>query len=296
MSFSITKRFLKNHPLAKSNLLWAYWRYLKWQLLSRLHKSPFEYSFIEGTKLLVKKGMTGATGNIYAGLHEFNDMAFLLHLLRTEDMFADVGANIGSYTILASGVVGARSVAFEPVPSTFYFLKKNVEINKIENISLPYNLGVGKEKGVLKFTNSYDTINHVIVGNETDITTIDVDIVNLNDFFQSKQVPVLMKIDVEGFEKCVLDGANDVLQNTALKALIVELNGCCHKYGVTESEIHNILLQYGFKTYEYKPFARLLVATDSFNDGGNTIYIRDLDWVTNRIKSSRKYKAVGKAI
>jgi thymidylate synthase len=65
--------------------------------------------------------MTGATGNIYAGLHEFEDMAFLLHLLRSEDMFADVGSNIGSYTILASGVVGAKSVAFEPVPSTYHF-------------------------------------------------------------------------------------------------------------------------------------------------------------------------------
>lgn len=52
--------------------------------------------------------MTGATGNIYVGLHEFEDMAFLLHVLRRTDLFVDVGANIGSYTILAGGAAGAK--------------------------------------------------------------------------------------------------------------------------------------------------------------------------------------------
>jgi hypothetical protein len=37
-----------------------------------------------------------ATGNLYVGLHEFEEMAFLLHFLRRGDLFADVGANVGS--------------------------------------------------------------------------------------------------------------------------------------------------------------------------------------------------------
>ena len=295
MSFTITKRFLKNHPLTKNNLLAGYYRFFKWQILCRLHKQPFEYPFIEGTKLLVKKGMTGATGNIYAGLHEFEDMAFLLHLLRSEDMFADVGSNIGSYTILASGVVGAKSVAFEPVPSTYHFLKSNIEINNLQNISVPYNVGVGNEKGKLKFTNNFDTINHVVVGNEESVNTIEVDIITLNDVFLDTQIPALMKIDVEGFEKSVLQGANNILKNATLKSLIVELNGCCHKYGVTEDEIHQILLDYGFKTFHYKPFERELERTNNYNNGGNTIYIRDEEWVKQRIKSSKKYTVIGKS-
>ena len=64
--------------------------------------------------------MTGATGNIYTGLHEFEDMMFLLHLLRPGDIFVDAGANIGSYTVLASAVVGAKSISFEPVPPLFF--------------------------------------------------------------------------------------------------------------------------------------------------------------------------------
>jgi len=44
-----------------------------------------------------------------------NDMGFLLHFLRKDDLFLDVGANIGSYTVLAGGAVGAKSISFEPV-------------------------------------------------------------------------------------------------------------------------------------------------------------------------------------
>ncbi len=114
------------------------------------------------------------------------------------------------------------------------------------------------------------------MGDEKNVNTIEVDIVTLNDIFSNaKQVPTLMKVDVEGLEKSVLEGAANVLKNDTLKALIVELNGCCHKYGVTENEIHQILLDYGFKTYHYEPFERKLELTNSYNNGGNTIYIRD---------------------
>ena len=53
--------------------------------------------------------------NIYRGLFEYEDMLFLLHALRPENIFVDVGANVGAYTILSSKVVNAKSVAFEPM-------------------------------------------------------------------------------------------------------------------------------------------------------------------------------------
>ncbi len=44
--------------------------------------------------MVVEPGTTGATGNVYCGLHEFEDMALLLHILRKVDRFVDIGANI----------------------------------------------------------------------------------------------------------------------------------------------------------------------------------------------------------
>ena len=73
--------------------------------------------------------MRGATGNIYAGLHEFIDMIFRLYFLQPDDLFLDIGANVGSYTILASGVCGAETWAFEPDPDSASFLRRNFKMH-----------------------------------------------------------------------------------------------------------------------------------------------------------------------
>ena len=96
----------------------------------------------------------GATGNIYAGLHEFADMAFTLHFLRPDDLFLDVGANIGSYTLLASGVCKARTISFEPDPARTVVLEQ---------------AAVGGEGGEVEFTIGRDTGNHVIMRSRAEL-------------------------------------------------------------------------------------------------------------------------------
>src|SRR6266849_8995171 len=106
-----TLAFIVSHPLNQSRPLAALGRFAAWQVASRVCPE-IEFEWIEGAKLIVSRGMTGATGNIYCGLHEFVEMAFLLRLLRPTDLFLDVGANLGSYKILATKVCGARAIAF----------------------------------------------------------------------------------------------------------------------------------------------------------------------------------------
>ena len=108
-------------------------------------------------------------------------MSFLLHLLRNTDTFFDVGANVGSYTILASGVCGARSLSFEPVPATFEILKKNIFLNHLQQKIKAIPAGVGHEKGFLHFSSDQDTTNHVIAVSETVTDTITVPIVSLTN-------------------------------------------------------------------------------------------------------------------
>ena len=104
-------KFITNHPLNDEHKLSAIIRFAKWQIGSRLVPGAIVYEWINGSKFLVKTGETGLTGNIYTGLHEFPDMSFLLHFLRAEDHFVDIGANVGSYTILACSAIGAASSA-----------------------------------------------------------------------------------------------------------------------------------------------------------------------------------------
>jgi hypothetical protein len=76
-----TWRFLATHLLTRDHRFAAFARLIRWQIQSRL-SDEVVVPWIAGARLAVRRGMTGATGNIYAGLHEFADMAFLLHFLR----------------------------------------------------------------------------------------------------------------------------------------------------------------------------------------------------------------------
>lgn len=155
-----TLQFIAAHPISSRRPLSAYWRYARWQIESRL-RDEVVFDWIEGSKLVARNGMTGATGNIYCGLHEFIDMAFLLHLLRPGDLFVDVGANIGSYTVLASAVCGARSIAIEPDPDTVGSLNRNIEINRIVDRVRIVQAAVGSAPGKIQFTVGRDTTNRV---------------------------------------------------------------------------------------------------------------------------------------
>jgi FkbM family methyltransferase len=284
MLFS-TLKFIYNHPYNKDNKLGGLIRYIKWQINCKLNPYPVVYPFTENTKFLIWKGLTGATGNIYCGLMEYEDMSFLLHFLRPDDVFFDIGANVGAYTLLASGEVGARTISVEPVPSTFKFLSDNIIINKLEDKVELLNNGLGSNSGTIKFTKSFDTVNHVATENETD--TIDVTVKIMDEI--ASQVPILIKIDVEGFETEVLNGAKEILENKNLKAIIIELNGSGSRYGYDEKLIHDKLLNHGFKIYNYNPAERKLSPLSNYGKY-NTIYIRDESFVIDRINKARKIK------
>jgi len=282
-------RFIDKHPLAGKHRVKAYSKFFSWQFSQAIFPHETTVPFVGNTKLNVKKGLSGATGNIYTGLHEFTDMAFLLHFLRTDDLFADIGANVGSYTVLAAGCKNARTLSFEPVPSTFHWLQKNIFVNSLHEKVKAWNIGIGCKQGKLQFTSSYDTVNHVATtseaSNKEDL--IEVELQSFDAIAQLEGVPKLIKIDVEGFETEVIKGMNSTLMAEELKAIIIELNGSGMRYGYDEEWINNHLIEMGFSPFQYDPYSRSLVLLAHYNRH-NTIYIRDLPFVQNRLKQADK--------
>ncbi len=233
--------------------------------------------------------MTGATGNIYLGLHDFYEMGFLLHFLRKEDVFADIGANIGSYSILASGVNKATTIAFEPSATTFLQLQKNITINHLENKVKAFSLALGAKVETLYFTTALDTINHVVPEYEMKNTEnrVEVNVDTLDNIAKEQGVPSLIKIDVEGFETEVINGMEKTLADKTLKAIIIELNGSGLRYGYDENEIHKKLLSHGFQPYLYDPFKRAFEVSPGYG-AFNTLYLRHIDFVKERVAKAEK--------
>lgn len=282
---------LTSHQLNREHKLAAVWRFIKWQIRVRLTRHPLVHSFTEKSKLLIHKGMPAATGNLYCGLHEYYDMSFLLHFLRPEDLFVDIGANIGSYTVLASAHVGAHSFSFEPVPSTFSHLIQNIKLNQIEGKVTPLNIALGNQKGDINFTADYDAANHVATKDEQNVIKVPVE--TLDAILKDQNRPALLKIDVEGFETEVIKGASKTLENHAVKAVIIELYGYGWRYGYNEEDIHRTFLSLGFSPYVYNPRERSLSEKEKFGVS-NTIYIRDLNFVKRRLENAAPVTILGK--
>lgn len=296
-----TVSFLLRHPLNRTRKRAALRRFLAWQIGSRLLPAAVAVPFVGSTRLLITRGMTGATGNVYCGLHEFEDMAFVLHVLRPGDLFIDVGANIGSYTVMAAGAAGADCVSFEPVPSTFVHLLDNIRLNDIGSRVTAHNLAVGSSAGVLSFTSSLDTQNHVLPkvrASCADASSVDVPAVALDEIIPPSGATTVVKIDVEGFEGPVVDGAARTLESPSTLAVVVEVNGCGALYGYEEMPLRERMLRWGYVAATYEPCGRELLVGNVRTgcSASNTLYVRDLGAARSRLKSSQSYRVHGTAI
>ena len=285
-------RYVVTHPLNKQQPSAAVLRVLKWQIGARLLPDGAVLPFVGNTHLLVKRGMAGATGNWYCGLHEVEEMAFVLHALSPGELFVDVGSNIGSYSILAAGAAGAEVVAVEPVPSTFEALKQNVRLNLLDDRVKCLNVGLGYDTGELRFSSGEDTTNHVLVDGEKKASVV-VPVITL-DAVCAERLPAIIKVDVEGFEHAVVEGGRDVLADAAVKAVIMETNSSGQRYGWRDEDLIALMRDFGFATCSYEPMRRRLEVAKTGSE--NTVFVRNVAEMQSRISKAPRFQLVNGTI
>lgn len=286
MALLTTLSFIASHPLNQPRKLAALLGYVKWQVGSRLVPGDTAFEWIGGARLLVRRGEEGVTGNIYTGLHEFADMAYVLHAVRAEDLFVDVGANVGSYSVLACAVRGARGYCFEPVPATYRRLVDNLRLNDLLDRVIPLNIGIGDQEAELKFTAGENCMNHVVSAGESAAATVAVSVRTLDSVLAGSR-PAVMKIDVEGFEQPVLRGAAQTLGDATLHSVVMELNGSGMRYGFSDEELVACMRGHGFIPHEYQPLSRTLqpIAISGATTG-NVLFVRDVERVRRLLESA----------
>jgi FkbM family methyltransferase len=290
----LTVRSLLTHPLNRGRPFSAVARFLRWHIGSRLVPGPVAVPLTGEIRILAAPGMPGATGAAYLGLHEYADMAFVLHFLRPDDLFVDVGANVGSYTLLAAST-GANCVAFEPLPDTYRKLVRNIGMNGLALRVDAVNAGVASEAGELRFTADLDTDNHVALDGykgrieKIPVTTLDEKVGNSN--------VSLVKIDVEGFEAEVIRGARHLLTNRPPAALIIEVNDASHRYSSDEEGFVGLMRGFGYTPFDYEPTTRRLMAIPSVSRiSNNTLFCRDVELVRRVVGSGPKRTILGRDI
>ena len=181
------------------------------------------------------------------GVYELGTVKLIQSLLKSGDLFIDVGANIGFLSMVGAVSVGKKGevIAFEPVPSTYAILKENKSLNKMNNLQLnSFALG-SKNENVLIYeeTNNRGGASIAIKRSEND--GIPVEVKRLDELILDRPVQ-LIKIDVEGLELEVLKGGEQLIRKDH-PALIVEYSESRVEEGALD--MFNWLKDLGF--YEF---------------------------------------------
>jgi FkbM family methyltransferase len=195
------------------------YRHLQWQMRRLLNEFPCDLSLAESTLRVERPGGVAALVNAM-GAYDFNNMHFIRALLeRLHGAFVDVGANIGAYTLIASEVREAIVVSVEPHPRTFASLTENVRLNRRYNV-ICVNAALSTRDGQAQLTDeAQPELNHIVQApeeNAVHVASRRFD--NVCDVLRVS--PDIVKIDVEGHQRAVLDGFGEYRDR--VKAIVIE--------------------------------------------------------------------------
>jgi FkbM family methyltransferase len=211
-------------------------------------------------------------------------MMVTLHFLREGDLFLDIGANVGTYTILASGICRATTWAFEPDPETAKHLRRNVALNGLDTVVEVHECAVGSFDGEVPFSLGLDTMNKVARPGDDNVRVVRQ---KQLDLVVGEARPAMLKIDVEGYEENVLRGATNTLQNPLLQVIEVE---------TVTPRADDMLKDNGFELAFYNPFNRRLCRKPTGLKSSNSLYVRDREFVARRLKEARRINVLGRAL
>lgn len=148
---------------------------------------------------------------LLCGIREPHSIERLFLRLGKEDIFYDVGANLGYYTVIVAKRVN-KVVSFEPFSKSFELLKKNVELNNLHNVKLfKFGLGERTEDKILyvpakkNWASFYNDLWPKSVKDKELARLFSLD--NFVESFKEVPPPTWIKMDIEGYEYFLIKGA-----------------------------------------------------------------------------------------
>jgi FkbM family methyltransferase len=189
--------------------------------------------------------------NIYfLNEYEEREIRFVEQYLKQGDVFIDVGAHIGLFSLVASGKVGqeGRVYSFEPTKKNLSSLQNHIHTNQIGNI-IAEPLAVSDKEQELNLFLDENKMNSGSATSYTDSFTKKETVLStsLDHYFANKKTPPvkLIKIDIEGGEYLALLGMKNILKKDK-PALLIEINHQPH-YG--HDNLEAFLSGLGYKKY-----------------------------------------------
>ena len=177
------------------------------KLIPASARVPIIQGKLRGTRWIVGSSNHGC----WLGSYEQEKQELFAASLREKDVVYDIGANVGFYTLLASGCVGdaGRVYAFEPLPRNISFLKAHLNLNSIQNVQV-FELALSDLNG----EGTFDEASNCSMGRLSNSGSLKVPTATIDTLIAERRIagPSVIKIDVEGAEAKVLKGARSMLE------------------------------------------------------------------------------------
>jgi FkbM family methyltransferase len=190
-----------------------------------------------------------------SGEFEPDEVAFISEQLASADLFVDVGANIGLYTLLGLRH-GVETVAVEPLPDNLRLLYSNLRDNDVKDVEVvPAALGA-QPRGLLRLYGGGTAASLVPGWASASADHVMVPVTTLDRLYRSWAADgrsMLVKIDVEGAELALLDGAMETLARRAPTVWLVEVNFKEHHPSGEHpafAEVFDRFWTHGYKAHE----------------------------------------------
>lgn len=218
------------------------WRYL--QLRYRINSGKVKRSIGN-----VESSFHADTFREFLRAVDYQDEDFVIeHLLEaiySDDVFWDIGANIGTHSCYI-GQRAKQTIAIEPFPDNAQQARGNCRLNNIDATILEYALGESSGKATLAVPDTDESVVGVgtffLQNDSPNSESIDVEVITRDRLIEEHDLPLpdVIKIDVEGGELDVLRGFHRGLQNA--RVVLVEV----HPRYVERKEVTDLLESEGF--------------------------------------------------
>jgi FkbM family methyltransferase len=227
-------------------------RSVLWLVNKKTRRKPWTLAVYDDMKLRCYPDSIIALHVVQRGeFHDWDTAKFITEFLREGDTFVDVGANIGLYTLPAAAKK-ARVVAVEPSARNRSRLEENLALNGLTSVKIE-PCALGEIEGEMAFCDD-DALAHVELAGDGP----KVPVRRLDAILPEGEI-ALLKVDVEGFELAVFQGAEIAMRAGRLPVILFEMNHSYERYGVTEAQIFGFLREHGYQIARYEHDARRLV-------------------------------------
>jgi FkbM family methyltransferase len=231
-------RFVWRHPANEGRRGRQLLRAVGYQARGRLLRWPTVIPIGSHSRLIAYPHSTPASKAVYANPPDWPEMIVWKYLLGSGNLFVDVGANVGTYSLWAADL-GAEVIAVEPNRVAAERFRANFALNRYPVVL--YEGVLAEQHGEITFDGGKDAAGHISPQGEL-VTALTLDEI-LGD-----RVADGVKIDVEGAERRVLEGARRALSDQRIRCLQLEWNHQSEVFfGESREPVADLLLSFGYR-------------------------------------------------